>query len=394
MTQRQTRPLRSPLKRRILITLGLFVIAFGLSPVASVQGQARAGQPLRSPRAERISLNWVRATGAETCLSPSELATQVEGLLGTVFVPPSQADATIEAWVERVEGGFEAHITMRRANGVQVGERVLNVSGSSCAPLAAQTALVVAITVDPDIALPASSATRVESAPADETPKPSLTLDAPTLRPASEGAEMPRAPWWSLTGSRARFGVGPELGALPEAALSMVAAHAWQFPWFGVEASLGALLPRNLHYRDYQVAVYDYSGAEPVVLGYNNERGAKFRASSLRARAGVCHRPVGESISARFWVYSCLSASFSYYFSAYDGKTPWDLEKRSLINAGGYVVSAVRVLPHISIGLELELEGNFRRANFRQANEPLFSKDAGSFSPVRFGGLLGVIYDY
>jgi hypothetical protein len=101
----------------------------------------------------RVSLHYTRAADAQGCTDPAALARAVEAYTGPVLVSPASADASLEAHVEAVPGGFRARIQLARADGVAQGERVLDHSGSDCRDFTAALAFVIATTIDPDLVL-------------------------------------------------------------------------------------------------------------------------------------------------------------------------------------------------------------------------------------------------
>lgn len=114
---------------------------------------ARADDPGATPKStQRTSaLSWLRLEGADKCVSTQDLARAVEERLQRkVFVPPSEADLSIEAHVKYTQGRYRAVVTVRDARGSQLGRRELD--DSKCENLTDPLSLVIALMIDPDAA--------------------------------------------------------------------------------------------------------------------------------------------------------------------------------------------------------------------------------------------------
>jgi hypothetical protein len=120
----------------------VFVAALGLLPrTASAQA------------ARRPALHWVRLDGAEGCINPRALAERVESITGSVFVPASSAEVSLEARLEVPEPGrFVVHIKQTPSRGAAPNERVAAFSTHDCRTLDAAIAFLIAMTIDPDLA--------------------------------------------------------------------------------------------------------------------------------------------------------------------------------------------------------------------------------------------------
>ncbi|CAN5491201.1 hypothetical protein BH11MYX1_BH11MYX1_28400 [soil metagenome] len=121
-------------------------VAFGL--VAAFA--AAASHASADPAAQRASLSLSREPGAQTCITPRELAERVEARLGrSAFVSAAQADLFIEARIAPHGRTFIATVTAARANGDDVGRRELTTAVGDCRALDADLVLVVALAIDP-----------------------------------------------------------------------------------------------------------------------------------------------------------------------------------------------------------------------------------------------------
>ncbi|HKP64758.1 MAG TPA: hypothetical protein VJV78_48810 [Polyangiales bacterium] len=95
------------------------------------------------------ALNWVRLSGAESCIAAVELAQLVEGRLGRpVFVSSSEAVVVIEGRVEPAQPlGFNAVIRVSDPDGTLYGSRELTSADSDCRKLDEVLALVISVTI-------------------------------------------------------------------------------------------------------------------------------------------------------------------------------------------------------------------------------------------------------
>lgn len=123
-----------------------FVLGLGMLGEARAQGAPR-----------RPALHWSRGERATTCIDPRTLAARVEALTGTPFVPPVEADLSIEGHIEGQHGGqgYRVRITVSRAQGEPLGERVLEHAGDDCRAFDPAIVFVIALTIDPNLDLEA-----------------------------------------------------------------------------------------------------------------------------------------------------------------------------------------------------------------------------------------------
>ena len=183
-------PVRS---RSAFLVLALAPVAFALLAPLLPGKLAWADAPSEAPRpgARTSALSWLRLEGADTCVSTQDLARAVEERLQRkVFVPPSEADLSIEAHVRLAQGRYRAVVTVRDAKGTQLGRRELD--DSKCENLTDPLSLVIALMIDPEAAtrkpLPTPAATAPDPAPAPTAPTAAASAppDHPPLPPQPE----------------------------------------------------------------------------------------------------------------------------------------------------------------------------------------------------------------
>lgn len=104
-----------------------------------------------APASHGYALNWVRAPGAEACISSSELAQRIEELIGPVFRAPDAADRAIEGLVAPATSGngFAVHVRIAERDGESIGERAFESEARDCKELNDSIVLVTVLMVDP-----------------------------------------------------------------------------------------------------------------------------------------------------------------------------------------------------------------------------------------------------
>jgi hypothetical protein len=104
-----------------------------------------------APASHGYALNWVRAPGAEACISSSELAQRIEELIGPVFRAPDAADRAIEGLVAPATSGdgFAVHVRIAERDGESIGERAFESKAHDCKELNDSIVLVTVLMVDP-----------------------------------------------------------------------------------------------------------------------------------------------------------------------------------------------------------------------------------------------------
>jgi hypothetical protein len=150
--------------------------------VLLVAGRASAGAPARH------ALHWVRATGAERCIDPKELAERVEALTGPAFVAPAQAEISLEGEIMPAGRGFRARLVSTNAAGQQGGERILTSTSADCRRLDAALAFVIALTIDPGLSLSGEAAAFLAEFAQELPPEQALLSELagqPTPAPAA-----------------------------------------------------------------------------------------------------------------------------------------------------------------------------------------------------------------
>ncbi|HEX6240181.1 MAG TPA: hypothetical protein VFZ61_04790, partial [Polyangiales bacterium] len=129
------------------ITSALMRIVVGLAWVCALPSRGAAQPPVRP------ALHWSRAPEAESCIGPHALALRVTALTGPVLVEPTTAELSIEGHILRLpDGQFEARLNATTRDGAQRGARSLKQAGD-CRQLDDALTLVIALMIDPDLAL-------------------------------------------------------------------------------------------------------------------------------------------------------------------------------------------------------------------------------------------------
>jgi hypothetical protein len=195
------------------------------------------------------TLHWVRLPGAEDCIAPHDLATNVEQqMLRALFASPSAAGLTIEGFVGTESGvtepprRYQVRFVTTDPQGA-VGERQFVARATSCRELDALIAFIVVMMIDPNAPVPAPPIeTGTLSAELDaeleqlfrgDPPEPppltepstpaagSAGVAAPTQAPAPSAARVAEAEGWHWG-----LQLGPALwfGGLPQTAFGLAAA--------------------------------------------------------------------------------------------------------------------------------------------------------------------------
>jgi hypothetical protein len=178
-----------------------------------------------------LSLNWMRFSGAESCMDAGEVARNVERHLGRqVFVSPAVATRIIEAWIEPARPGWRVGLRASNANGDPLGQRELTSADASCSSL--DRAIVIAIGL---LAQAAEGATVVEAEPLVSAHAP-LPQPAPVSVPPPVFIDRPTLDSRS-TSDALRAELGPALdvgwGVLPRTALGIGMRTAIHLPRWG-----------------------------------------------------------------------------------------------------------------------------------------------------------------
>lgn len=166
------------------------------------------------------ALNWVRLSGAESCIAPVELGERVEQRLGrAVLVRIPDAIVVIEGQVAPTPtGGFAALIRVSDPSGDVYGAREIALEDGDCRRLDEMVALVVAVTIrnrggsgiplPPEIAasldalfegepaqLDPAELAAAPAAPAPAAAEPAEPVDTPAVDPAAVMAAERGSAW-------------------------------------------------------------------------------------------------------------------------------------------------------------------------------------------------------
>jgi len=232
-------------------------------------------------RPKSFSLNWVRDPGAEGCITSGDLARVIESMFGPVFVAPSEAAFAIEGriWPLEHDSGFRARISVTDRAGARMGVRELSSAAPSCRSFDAAIALVVAMSIDPELgveqlppelldslsveadpgaALLAELRTAAPKAPV-VVPQPAAAVTerpvpAPAPQPKAAGASRRDADEVSVqleAGYAAGVGVLPQLSSGPLVGVAVSVSPRWTFAvrgvlWLPNDALLAEPNPREL----------------------------------------------------------------------------------------------------------------------------------------------------
>lgn len=297
--------------------MALAVLGLSLAPPAGAQSGPTQGGPTTQdgPTQGGASLQWVRLTGTEDCLSGDMLARRVEAKLGReVFPAPSKATMLVEGHVERVSDGYRAELRMSSSSGEPLGTRELSSPQSSCAELSETVVVVLAVMIDPD------GATR--------SPPPAVPKPEPEPQPKPQVAEP--AQRQRLLGF-VRLGVG----LLPEAAVGFGVAYEVAFKrWGGLRAEGVAYLQQE----------EQLSGPDAL--------GAKLRI----AHAGLAYCPLWLEL-AQMRLAGCLGAELGAAYSQGVNFGPGNNE--SEIAPWGSGSASARLAVKLVSALELQLAASF-----------------------------------
>jgi len=259
--------------RRFAFSLWAACLFAGLIPMQQLQAQAKTER-------QGYALNWVRAPGAEACISSTELAQRIEQLIGPVLRAPDGADRAIEGLVEpRAAGsGFAVHLRIGDRAGSALGERSFVGDAAACRELDASIVLVLVLTIDPsaserglppellgmldDRATPAADLLvelererehEIErSKRADAEPQPALAPTAPAAPPKPLARAPTPAPTHRQRTTAAstsfELAIAPALsyGIQPEVAPGLGASARLSIGWLAFELGGNLWLPSEI----------------------------------------------------------------------------------------------------------------------------------------------------
>src|SRR3954451_7860055 len=144
-------------------------------------------------RPKSFSLNWVRDPGAESCIPSGELARVIESMFGPVFVAPSDAELAIEGliWPLPTEGGFRARISVTDRRGVRMGMRELSSAAPSCRSFDAAIALVIGMSIDPELGVAQLPPELLDSLTGEADPGAALLAELHAAEPKPQAESRP-----------------------------------------------------------------------------------------------------------------------------------------------------------------------------------------------------------
>lgn len=202
----------------------------------------------------RWGLRW---QAPAECISPADLARAVEDKLGRAVFGPSPEFTVDGALRAGAAPKWRAQFTLVDATGAVQGTREVSSDAAACSELNASLALIVAVMIDPRVALGSPPVVEPSAPPMPEPPPPAPTEPAPT-EPAPPPRELPRAeagadaPRALVHGSRGEvvFGGSGTLGLGLSAAMgAQITVHVRWGQSAAVEWWVG-LMPRNELSRD------------------------------------------------------------------------------------------------------------------------------------------------
>jgi hypothetical protein len=162
----------------------------------------------------------VRQPGAEGCIGAPALAAAVEKQLRRrIFVPPTDAELSVEGTVSRGPGNkFHARFRVADRQGRVLGERDVEETATSCDRLDEKLAFVVSLLIDPDAASGAVPPPVEEPAPRPPPPPEPKTPPPRVEEPASRPPRSP--PWFWFVG----VDFGGAAGVVPDIGWSVAAS--------------------------------------------------------------------------------------------------------------------------------------------------------------------------
>jgi hypothetical protein len=179
--------------------------------------------PARAEAPPAYELSVARLEGAGSCPDRTYFQRGVAARLGRVpFAEP--AERTIETVLSRRGDGWHAEITLRDAQGIELGRRGIDATGPDCGPLAQATTLALALTIDPDAALgvpgtgPPPEPSPVAPSPLSPPPCPERACPAAAPCPRAVCPVPPERPYLAAS-ARAILAMGLIPGPAPGVAL-------------------------------------------------------------------------------------------------------------------------------------------------------------------------------
>ncbi|MDF2692281.1 MAG: hypothetical protein K0S65_664 [Labilithrix sp.] len=179
-------------------------LAFALTlGAASAAFADPAGVPtsLEPSTGSRVWLDWTNGPGTDGCVSRDGAAREVERTLGRrIFVSREEAERTLRVRLDHAEGPsrYSAHMTLRSARGLALGERDITIDSERCA--GATDGFTLALSLMADLAR-----TREEEEEAKEPPPAPPPPASSKAQPPPRAERRRREPW------RGFIGLGPAL---------------------------------------------------------------------------------------------------------------------------------------------------------------------------------------
>jgi hypothetical protein len=237
-----------PAPSRVLLTALTLTTAVAWATAPSTPGESKGGLAgVVAPR-----LEWIRETGAESCVAAADLSRLLLQVLGEDAAPWALGDSVIEGLVAKgeAETTWRARIRIVSPTGSILGQRELSTRQPLCSSITPSVLLVLLMLVDPQAAdrgLPTQVVEEISSqgdaeadartpAPALATPAPAPTPPPARLSPAAPQSPTPQrssqAP--AIRGWRLHVEPTVTIGLLPSATLglsggvSLVTRDDWQ----------------------------------------------------------------------------------------------------------------------------------------------------------------------
>lgn len=238
-----------------------------------------------TPASDGYALTW---DGPEDCDAGDEARDAIDRLLGE---PNDDAPhrSRVEAHAQVVTVADDAaakwHLELELRAGDVTGRRRLD--AVSCEDLVQATALIVAIAIDPKVALEASTSAADDPGPPEPTPA-APEPDPPTPAPVEPAVEP--TPADASVHGHLRVGLGPAWGLVPGWTAAVGLAGGVQRGFWRVSLAANAHLPREID-----------SSANPAV-------GGRFWAWTVGAAGCGVPPAVGGRASVRFLLCAGLDA--------------------------------------------------------------------------------------
>lgn len=315
-----------------------------------------------------LSLNWMRLTGAESCLDAGQLARSVERHLGRpVFASPSTATRNIEGWIEPARPGWHVALRASDADGRPLGYRELATTDENCASIERSIVLAVGLLAEaaqgPSADLPAGA----NAAPPPKTP--SVAMAQPVLLPTTGEARNPQTnPIAPAALGQAEFGPAFDVawGVLPDVALGV-----------GLRATV------TLH-RLWMIDV-----SSDIWVPQERAQGsatASFARSDLAL--GACFVPL-QSPSARLG--TCLGAMGGLLTTHGEGTKSAETAQSPVFSGYGRIIGLVRLFSPVWVTGAATLSVPTARLTFYHRAEDGTDIDIWQMPAASVGGQLGLM---